>query len=330
MPNPQTFSLPVSEVAITTLTNRSKVIQDAVSTNVALLRELKAGGTAKTFTGGTYLEHEVNYQGPGSTKFYTGYEKLNTTQQEMLTKFIYEIKQLAGSVQINGLEEAQNSGDDAFIDLLDERIAALEREMVNMVGGSLAGVYSDGTFGGGKAIGGLQYGITPVNTGILGGINLAVHPFARNTIYRAFTDGGAVKSSSNIKRYWNKAYIAASRNNDKPTFLVCDNEDYTMYKEQMQAIQFVQGSKEADAGYQTLRFEGKKVLYDGGFGGGCPASTTYMIHAPSVCFKSHAKRNMVPLGKRESIDQDAMIQHVVWYGNMTYALPQRNAIITNS
>ena len=101
------------------------------------------------------------------------------------------------AVTISGLEQLQNSGKEAIIDLLDARIGNAERTLKNNIS---IDCYSDGTADSGKQIGGLQSLVADLPTsGTVGGIDRATWTFWRNQFYRGVTDGGAAVSASNIR-----------------------------------------------------------------------------------------------------------------------------------
>lgn len=331
MPNPQTLTVSASDITTTTMANRQKVVADAISKQVKLLDALKKSKTYKPFSGGFELRHEVNYQEVSTFKFYSGYEKLDITPTETLSYLVFEVKQAAASFSMNGLEEAMNSGDDAFIDLMDERLKAVERTMKNNIGGATSGVYSNGTAFGGKAIGGLPYLLTaPNNTGIVGGVDRATYAFNRNQMYRAVTDGGAALTSGNVKRYFSNLYRKCTRNGESPTHIFCDDNVFSLYEEAQDARVRIVSTKDDSDTADALPYKNAKVIYDGGFGGSCPANTAYFINANNMYWRPHSKRNMVPLKSREAIDQDAFVQFLVCYANLTYDIAFLHGILTNT
>ena len=73
----------------------------------------------------------------------------------------------------------------------------------------------------------------------------------------------------------------------------------------------------AKAGWESLAFNSADVVLDGGVGGGSPANRMYFLNCDYLAWRPHSKRNMVPLDKgRHSTNQDAMVQLLVWAGNL--------------
>ncbi len=217
-------------------------------------------------------------------------------------------------MKINGLELLKNSGREKVIDLLEARIKNAEKTMLNNLS---TGVYSDGTGTGGKQIGGLQLLVSDAGTGTVGGINSTTYPFWQNQVYD-FSANGVAASALTIQDAMNSLYLATSRNRDAVDLIVADNTYFGYYWKSLQAIQRVTDDKLASAGFQTLKFMGADVVYDGGFAGSAPSAHMYFLNTNYIKFRPHRDRNMVPMNPdRFSVNQDAMVKLIGWAGNMT-------------
>lgn len=306
----------LSEIVTTTLRNRGKKLADNVTDNNALLMRLKEKGKVKPVSGGRNIVQELEYAENGTFKYYSGYETLDISPSDVLTAAEFDYKQAAVAVSISGLEQLQNSGPDAIIDLLESRISNAERTMKNNIA---AGVYADGTGSGGKEIGGLQLLVADSpSTGTVGGINRANYSFWRNISYDATTDGGAAATSTNIQDYMNAVYVQLCRGTDKPDLIVADNNYFKLYWSSLQSIQRITNSKLGEAGFENLKFMGADVVLDGGQGGDCPTNHMYFLNTNYIHYRPHKDRDMVPLDpERFSTNQDAMVKLIAWAGNMT-------------
>jgi len=326
----------LSEITTTTLRNRTGVLQDNVSRNNALLMRLNRKGRIKTFSGGRTIVQELNYANNSTFLWYSGYQTLNINPSQVFTAAEYPIRQAALAISISGLEELQNSGEEAIIDLLEGRVENGEQTFMN---GLSNGVYGDGSVTG--SIGGLQLLIaaSPA-TGTVGGIDRASWPFWRNISFSALTTGGAATSEANILNYMNRTWVQVVRGRDFPDLIVADNNMFTFYMQALQSIQRIQtenGAPDmAEAGFQTLKYLSADVVLDGGFQGfagdplppelsssssavgGVPASTMYFCNTNYLHWRPHSQRNMVPLDPdRFSVNQDAMVRLLGWAGNAT-------------
>lgn len=305
----------LSEIVATTLRNRSKTVADNVSKNDALLFRLNEKGNVRPFSGGRNITEELEYAENSTYQRYSGYEVLNVSPSDVITAAEFDIKQVAVAVSMSGLEELQNSGSEAVIDLLEARIRNAEHTMEN---GLSFDCYSDGTANGGKQIGGLQLLVSDTGLGTVGGIDRTTWSFWRNYVYDATTDGGAPVTSANIQRYMNKVYTSVTRRKDVPDLIIADNNYWTAYLESLQAIQRITNEKMAQAGFVNLKYMGADVVFDGGVGGSCPSNHMYFLNTNYIALRPHTDRNMVPIGgERLSINQDAMVQLTGWAGNMS-------------
>lgn len=329
----------LSEIVTTTLRNRTGKLADNVTRNNALLDRLKNRGKAKPFSGGRTIVQELSYAQNGTYKRYSGYEVLNISPSDVFSAAEFPIRQSAVAVSISGLEQLQNSGKEAIIDLLESRMQNAEDTMMN---GMAADVYSDGTATG--QITGLQALVSTAPTsGTIGGIDRATWIFWRNIAYSAVTDGGAAATSANIQRYMNAVALQLVRGNDGPDLIVAANGYYALYLESLQAIQRVTDEKMAGSGFTSLKYFGAgrsvDVVLDGGFQGyssdtnpttgGAPANTMYFLNTNYIFYRPHRDRNMVPLDPdRFSVNQDAMVKLIGWAGNMTVSNSRLQGVLT--
>lgn len=310
----------VSEIASTTLRNRTKQLADNVTDNNALLYKLKQRGNIQTFDGGTLIMEEIFYAENSTYTRYSGYDILNITPQDVITAAEYNIKQVAVSVSISGLEEIQNSGKERMIDLLGARIENAEDSMMNGLSGD---IYSNGTASGGKQIGGLQLLVADSpSADTVGGINAGTWSFWRNYAFDATTDGGAPVTAANIQTYMNTVSNNLVRGRDRPDLIVSDNNYYNAYLGSLQPIQRITSPEMAGAGFTSLKYFGgggdADVVLDGGIGGNCPTNHMYFLNTKYLKWRPYAGRDMTVLGDdRYSVNQDAMVRIIGWAGNMT-------------
>jgi len=310
--NPSTT---LTEIVTTTLRNRTGKLADNISKNNALLNRLKKRGKIKTVSGGRTIVQELEYAENGTFKRYSGYEALNISPSDVFTGAEFNYAQAAVAVSISGLEMIQNSGENAIIDLLESRIANAERTITNNIA---VDCYSDGTSDGGRQIGGLQSLVAKTNTNTVGGIDANAYSFWRNIAFSSATDGGSTATAANIQSYMNRVYVQLVRGADAPDLIVADNNYWRLYLESLQAIQRISSDEMAQAGFASLKYMNSDVVLDGGFGGGAPTNTMYMLCTDYIFFRPHANRNMVPIGDdRYAVNQDALVKLVGFAGNLT-------------
>lgn len=312
MPSPN-----LSEIVTTTLRNRTGQLADNMLDNNALLARLKKRGTVKPVSGGRTIVQELEYADNQTYKRYAGYETLNISPSDVFTAAEFDFKQAAVAVSISGLEELQNSGPDAIIDLLESRIKNAEKSMLN---GLSLDVYSNGSADGGKQIGGLQLLVAKSpGSGTVGGIDRATWAFWQNKA----TVSGTAADATNIQSRMNAMALSLVRGTDAPDLIVADGNYFGHYLASLQAIQRITNeTSEAGAGFPSLKYYGSgkacDVVLDGGQGGNCPANTMYFLNTNYIHWRPHKDRNIVPIGDdRYAVNQDAMVKLIAFAGNMT-------------
>ncbi len=303
----------LSEIITTTLRNRSGELADNVSKGNALLHKMRSKGGWKAASGRSVVQ-ELDYAENGTFMYYSGGEVLNVSASDVLSAAEFDWKQAACAVVINGLEmDVQNTGKEQVIDLMAGRIKNAQRTMRNNI---TNGMYSDGTGTSGKQIGGLQLLVADApTTGTVGGINRANFSFWQNQVYDASTDGGAAATAANIQTYMNAEYLECCRGPDKPDLIMADSVYYNDFWGSLQAIQRVNDSKIANAGFRSLQFAGADVVYEDN--SGMPASHMYFLNTDYIFLRYATKRLFKPLEKVQSVNQDAIVQLITFAGNLT-------------
>src|SRR3990167_4793392 len=122
-----------TDIITTTIQNRSGELADNVTNNNALLRKLKAKGNVRTFSGGNVIMEEIMYTDANTinANSYSGYEVINITPNSPISSAEFAIKQYAAAVSMSGLEQLQNSGKEATIDLMEGRVNITEAQLQN-------------------------------------------------------------------------------------------------------------------------------------------------------------------------------------------------------
>jgi hypothetical protein len=296
----------LSEIITTTLRNRSKSLADNVSNHNALLSRLNQNGNISTVTG-REIVRELEYASNGTVGFYTGYETLDVSPSDVLTSATFSYKQMAGNVTISGLEQIQNSGTEAIINLLESRIGVLEKTMSNTLSTSL---YSDGTGSDGKEVGGLQLLVADAGTGTVGGINSTTYTFWKNA---QTTATSSAFSTTNVQTDMNTMYLNLVRGNDSPDLIMADGNAYKAFLGSLQAIQRITSDGMAKSGFTSVAYLNSDVVFDDA----CPQDKMYMLNTDYLRLEVAANRNFVPGEAKMSVNQDAMVTPMFWSGNLT-------------
>ena len=307
-----------TEIVTTTLAGYSKTMADNVTNNNALLRHIDSNGNKSPATGRTIVQ-ELEYATNSTTKWYSGYEVLDTSTSNVFTAAEFNYKQLAGNVVISGLEQGENSGPEQIFNLLKSRIRNLEKSLKNTMATAL---YADGTGTDSKEIGGLQLVVPGTVGNTVGGINSGTYTFWKNQVYD-FSTETVTASATTIQTAMNTLWLACIRGADRPDVIVGDTNYFGFYWSSLQTNQRFTSDESASAGFMNLMFMDSPVYYDDQ----CPATKMYMLNTDYLFLRYAAGREFVPLGEKASVNQDALVMPVAWAGNMTVSNRARQGII---
>lgn len=313
----------ISDILATTIESRSRKIADNVTNNNALLMKLKKRGRMKTFSGGVKILQELSFAENSNANWYSGFDILPVGVSDVISAAEFNIKQAAVPVVISGLEQLQNSGREALIDIMEARLSVAESTMANLI---TSGLYSDGTAAGGKEIDGLDAAV-PVDpfAGPYGGIDPNTFPFWANSV----SDNTAAVGldPTQIQGLWNLLWSDLVRGQERIDLIMTDNLVWNAYLNSLQAQQRFTNTESADAGFMTVKYMDADVCLDGGIyfpslatgGVGSPAGTAFFLNTNYIHYRPHARRNMVPLSpnRRYATNQDAEVQILAFAGNLT-------------
>ena len=250
------MAINITEIVTDTLRNRDRFVADNVTNDNGFLRTLEDNGKIKNAGGGRNLTEPLLYN-ELATKYYDGFETFSVdTSQEVLDAAVYDWKQLGGFAFISGKEKIMNREKWRAVEIAEARIDALIAGLRNKVGLSL---YGTGAGDGGKEIGGLRLLVADDPTsGLVGGIDAAVHEFWRNQ----FDTAAGTFGPTTIQSQMNAMQLACTRGGDQPDLIMANANAFTAYWESLQANTRFTNSKLADAGFRTLEFIGTPVVYD--------------------------------------------------------------------
>lgn len=309
----------IGQLVATTLRNRRSDLQDNMSDNVPFYNRLRRKNKM-SLDGGRDIVIPLEYAENGSFQFYSGYETLNISVNDFIDAAVYDWKQASVAVSISGLEQIKNSGRHALIKLLSSKIKNAQKTYTNQMG---AQVHADGTGSGGKEIGGLGLFNPTTNTNSAGGIDANTYTWWRNVVLDFTTFNGGATTSANIQAAMRNLYIQLMLNSERPDLVLMDDLYYGHFWGSLMAIQQITGTSEGKAGFSSLKFVDADVVNEGGIGGNLSNATLansvmHMLTTDYLNFTTHADRDIeIVGGERQSLNQDATVQLMLWAGNMT-------------
>lgn len=314
------------------LEDRSQGYADLVSNSNALLYTMKKRNQFKTFSGPTIRERLL-YNESGTYTRYAGYEFLNPQPAELFNDAEFTPRLAAVSVTLSNEEILKNSGSNQLKDVMEEHITAAEQELVDRF---VEDLHGNGTLQ--NQIGGLQLVIpTVVNAGTYGGISRS-NAIWQTTSYDANSafPGITQVNAASVRSVFETIMIQRSRGAKGPNLILSSQEHYSAFSSALVAIQQITNENElGKLGFTSLRFHGAgkavDVVLEGGIGSAMPANTTYFIDTTALRFRYHPDRNFVRFGgKQMPINQDAIVQHIGFFGELTMNNPLHMAKLYDS
>lgn len=233
---------------------------------------------------------------------YSGADTISITAQTGITAAEYSWKQFAASVFITGLEEAQNYGEHAIIDLLQSKVMQAEESIKEALDEDL--VAGDGTGNSSKDFNGLVNLVGTTNT--VGGIDGSD---SDNTWWRSYVSTSA---TSLTLADMATAQNTVSFGNDKPKLILTTQTLYEAYEALLQPQQIFQSSQAADAGFDTLMHKGVPVHYDAY----TTAGAVYFINTSYLKLVKHTAKWFEPTPFVKPTNQDVRVAQILCYGNL--------------
>ncbi len=325
----------LTEIATTTIENRTKKVQDNVINHNVLAYQMKEHGMIEYNVSGRSLVEEMSFAQNGTFTRYTGAQVLNISKNQVATAAEFEPKQFSVAVVIDGREERMNDGPEGFIKLLSMRVKVAEDTLQNYFN---ADCFSDGTADGGLQIGGLKLLISKTPTsGTVGNIDrsLAANAWYRNYKFDTAADwSGGASSAANIKDLYGRVLDNTQQNENGPKFVVAGKSHYSFIRNASQAIQMITDPKMAKIGFKNMFFCELPVVLGSSvnFGGQTliQDDLSYFIDPKGIALKVYKGANFERLQKIQSINQDAEAQLIIFMGNMTMNRAKTQAVLFDS
>lgn len=134
---PSTLTDAYGALLTTTLRAVEPVLRDNVTKSNKTLAWLEMKGRMKAQDGGERVRVPLMYGLNTTADVYSGYGLLDTTPQDGITSAFYTWAQLSSSITISRLEERQNSGKSAALNLLEVKTTQTMNSLKQLVNNSL-------------------------------------------------------------------------------------------------------------------------------------------------------------------------------------------------
>lgn len=253
-----TQSRALDALLTTTLDNYRPTLEDNVFSARPLLYWLKQKDRIWKKGGGAQIIVPLLYGQNTTVQSYVNGETLNGGHTDGISAAIYDWKQLAASIEIYGIEEAKNSGEQELIDLVQAKIDQTEESVAESL--NAMAYLGDGStaYGGGSAGSGWN-GLANMVTGTTGTFGQINRATGGNEFWRSYVDStSAVLTLSQMTTCYN----TVSRGSDSPDAIFTTQALYEKYESLLQPQLRFQDPKTADGGFQNLLFKTAPIMFD--------------------------------------------------------------------
>ncbi|MEM9053878.1 MAG: phage major capsid protein [Pseudomonadota bacterium] len=312
---------------------RSPGYTDLVSNSNGILFLIKEKGGWKSYSG-PEIRERLLWQESGTYTRYSGLQYLNPIRKEMFSDAVYDPKQSAVSIVLAGDDLLDNSGEAAILDIMTEKLSAGEQELTDRF---VEDLHSDGTET--NQVGGLQQALpTTVNSGVYGGIDRSAYTIWQTSTYDIDTDFTGISqfTSSTAQEIIRTIVIQRSRNKRGPGCVAACEQHFSAYSASLEAIQRIQNENGlGKLGFTNLEFAGAgktvPIMLEGGIGTAMPDDVSYFLDFDGIRFRYHPDREFTEFGGMQTpVNQDAVVQHIGMYGNLTMFNPLHQAKLYDS
>jgi len=295
----------------TTLANYRRELEDNVFTARPLTAWLTKRGNIRMVNGGAKIVQPLMYAQNQAANSYSGYDTIATTASAGISAAEYPWKQYAATISISGLEEAQNNGESAVIDLLEAKIMQGEETIAEGFDVMFLG---DGTGNSGKHWNGLATMVDATST--IGNINSTTE-----TWWRSYVDSTAgVLTIGDMT----KAYNTVSRGNDHPDLILTTQTLFEKYESLLQPQMRYTDTETGDGGFQNLLFKGAVMMFDANVTSG----VMYFLNSKYLKLVGHSDKWFDPTPFVKPANQDARFAQILCYGNLTISNRARQGKLT--
>jgi hypothetical protein len=276
------------EILSTTMHNYHKTLTDNVFNTRPLLNHYMSNGRVKTLSGGVSIVEPLMYE-LGDSDSYAEWDPIEINQTNTAGAAQYQWKQMYATIAISGLEEAQNSGREQIINLLEAKIDQAEQTLKHKLNGMLFGTYASATtandFLGLPVI---------IGTGAVGGIDGAVETWwqSEQTLAAGALDGAGLEAALNA------LYNATSDAGPDVVDAVFTNAfGFGLYEQSLTPQVRYTDTTKANLGFKNLMYKDVPMMWDKQCSGGTEGTVAddsasfYGINSKYVGLKIHSDRN---------------------------------------
>lgn len=308
-----------------------KAVDNVLNGTVLSMRLMR---NSRSWRGGVSIEQPVFLSDITAVGSYSGFDTLSTTQENTRQRASFTPSQVYVAIPISGIQKAVNQGDAAVLDLVATEIEWRTNRLKDELGTQL---YTDGTGNNSKDILGLVAAVDDAtNVVTYGGLSRNAYTNWRATL----TAQSGSLSLANLAA----DFDAAQRGDDVPTLMVSTPAVFTIFEALLtptvshqfsmndfrmteDGIAKVGGTLAANQGFRALTFRGIPFVSDEK----CTSGNIFTLNEKHLFFYTipqpgrEIKNGFAWTGWKEPANQDAVVGHLLYYGQLITDAPRTHA-----
>lgn len=304
----------LDEIIATTFDKVKPVLADQITVELPLLAALNSKGSVVD-DGGKRIVKPVLYALNDTVGSYDGYDTIDTTPQDGFGEAVYDWKQYAGSITIDGRTERLNAGSSQIINILTAKIEQLRVSMEDDLNSMLWG---DGTGNGSKDFLGLQAIV--LATGTLGGIDSSTETWWRSRTSSG-TDLTTLDGVRSLNTMRNGLRIAKS----SPDFGFTTQTVFEAFEALMVPNIRFESTAMGDLGFENVSYKGATVMFDND----CPSGKWYFLNSKYLEFTKHRDAWLLRKPFVSPVNQDAKTSLVISMGELVTDVRRAHGVISS-
>lgn len=284
------------------LSDYQKRLVDNVYNDVVILKLASEAGNKKVINGGLSIVETLIKQKQQDGGFYLGADVLNNTQKNTTNLVEFKWQNAYEPIVISRDEERQNGGEmHKIIDLVGAKIQLSERAIKDRMDQALSTPVGEA-----NNLNDLE---TLVNTGSLGNLSGSTDTFWQSTV----TTSGAFATQGLTDMTTATYAVASSATMDTPTVYLTNKTIFQKFEQTRLPLERItNGNLSANAGFTSLTFKGKPVVYGNYIGSGL----MFGLNMNYVYLAVDSETDFVTTPFITPANQTIKVAYILWRGNL--------------
>ncbi len=305
----------------TTMEMIEPTLYDQFFDDLPLWKWLNSKGSVKKGGSGESIMFEVSYAKQTQQKSYSGYDILDTTPHEFMTRAFYNWKSYATPIVISGDDKDKNAGNKTkILDLLEEKTTNATMSMRDDLS---TDTYGAGTENDSKVIVGLQALVADTPTsGTVGHINAA----APNSWWRNQFTNSAGSFAGGGLAYLRDLFNDCTFGSKKPDAIFTTQVISEFYEATLQPQQRFVGDTiaGADGGFGDMLYKRAPVVFDRD----CGSGRLYMLNSKFIQLRILNDKDFKTTPFVTPTNQDVSIAQLIFKGALVVPARRYHGVIT--